>query len=89
MWRATWWWGTAKVYKASYRDVNVRLHDIDGSATLHVTPTELLLTALTGYLPGGGKRNGSFADCELAGRGSATGHCSDFGYDEGRGDDDE
>ncbi len=50
--------GTAKVYKASYRDENVRLHDIDGSATLHVTPTELLLTALTGYLPGGGSATG-------------------------------
>jgi translocation and assembly module TamB len=50
--------GTAKVYKAAYRDENVRLHDIDGSATLHVTPTELLLTALTGYLPGGGSATG-------------------------------
>ena len=50
--------GTAKVRKASYRDENVRLHDVDGSATLHVTPTELLLTAMTGYLPGGGKRVG-------------------------------
>jgi len=50
--------GTAKVYKASYKDENVRLHDIDGSATLHVTPTELLLTALTGYLPGGGSATG-------------------------------
>jgi translocation and assembly module TamB len=50
--------GTAKIYKASYRDENVRLHDIDGSGTLHVTPTELLLTALTGYLPGGGSASG-------------------------------
>jgi translocation and assembly module TamB len=50
--------GTAKIYKASYRDVNVRLHDIDGSGTLHVTPTELLLTTLTGYLPGGGSASG-------------------------------
>ena len=50
--------GTAKVYKASYRNENVRLHDVDGSATLHVTPTELLLTALTGYLPGGGSATG-------------------------------
>ncbi|MBB5339701.1 translocation/assembly module TamB domain-containing protein [Tunturiibacter gelidoferens] len=46
--------GTAKIHKAAYRDQNVRLHDIDGGGTLHVTPTELLLTALTGYLPGGG-----------------------------------
>jgi translocation and assembly module TamB len=50
--------GTAKIHKASYRDQNVRLHDVDGSATLHVTPTELLLTALTGYLPGGGSAAG-------------------------------
>ena len=50
--------GTAKIHKASYRDENVRLHDIDGSGTLHVTPTELLLTALTGYLPGGGSASG-------------------------------
>ena len=46
--------GMAKIYKAAYRNEYVRLHDVDGSATLHVTPTELLLTALTGYLPGGG-----------------------------------
>ncbi len=50
--------GTAKIYKASYRNEHVRLHDVDGSATLHVTPTELLLTALTGYLPGGGSASG-------------------------------
>jgi translocation and assembly module TamB len=50
--------GTAKIRKASYRDENVRLHDVDGSATLHVTPTELLLTAMTGYLPGGGSASG-------------------------------
>jgi translocation and assembly module TamB len=50
--------GTAKIHKASYRNENVRLHDVDGSATLHVTPTELLLTALTGYLPGGGSAAG-------------------------------
>jgi len=50
--------GTAKIRKASYRNENVRLHDVDGSATLHVTPTELLLTALTGYLPGGGSASG-------------------------------
>ncbi len=50
--------GTAKVHKAAYRDQNVRLHDIDGGGTLHVTPTELLFTALTGYLPGGGSAAG-------------------------------
>ena len=50
--------GTAKIRKASYRNEYVRLHDVDGGATLHVTPTELLLTALTGYLPGGGSASG-------------------------------
>jgi len=50
--------GTAKIYKAGYKNEYVRLHDVDGSATLHVTPTELLLTALTGYLPGGGSASG-------------------------------
>ena len=50
--------GTAKIYKAAYRNEYVRLHDVDGSATLHMTPTELLLTALTGYLPGGGSAAG-------------------------------
>jgi translocation and assembly module TamB len=50
--------GTAKIHKAAYRNEYVRLHDIDGGATLHVTPTELLLTALSGYLPGGGSAAG-------------------------------
>lgn len=50
--------GSAKIYKAAYRDEYVRLHDVDGSSQLHVTPTELLLTALTGYLPGGGSAMG-------------------------------
>ncbi len=36
----------------------MRLHDVDGSAQLHITPSELLLTALTGYLPGGGSAAG-------------------------------
>jgi translocation and assembly module TamB len=50
--------GTAKLHKGSYRNEFVRLHDVDGGATLHVTPKELLLTALTGYLPGGGSAAG-------------------------------
>jgi translocation and assembly module TamB len=50
--------GTAKVHKGSYHNENVRLHDVDGGATLHVTPTQLLLTAMTGYLPGGGSAAG-------------------------------
>jgi translocation and assembly module TamB len=50
--------GSAKIHKAAYRDEYVRLHDVDGSSQLHITPTELLLTALTGYLPGGGSAAG-------------------------------
>jgi translocation and assembly module TamB len=50
--------GSAKFRKIGYRDEYIRLHDVDGSAQLHVTPTELLLTALTGYLPGGGSAAG-------------------------------
>ncbi len=50
--------GEVKLHNAGYRDANVRLHDINGGAQLHVTPTELLFTALTGYLPGGGSAAG-------------------------------
>lgn len=50
--------GDFKVHKASYRNEFVRFHDIDGSAQLKVTPSELLLTALSGYLPGGGHATG-------------------------------
>jgi translocation and assembly module TamB len=50
--------GEMKVHKAAYSDPYVRLHDIDGSGHLRITPTDLLLTALTGYLPGGGRAEG-------------------------------
>ena len=50
--------GDVKLHGAGYRDASVRLHDINGGAQLHVTPTELLFTALTGYLPGGGSALG-------------------------------
>ncbi len=50
--------GDVKLHNAGYRDQYVRLHDINGGAQLHVTPTELLFTALTGYLPGGGSASG-------------------------------
>ncbi len=50
--------GSVKLHNAGYRDQYVRLHDINGGAQLHVTPTELLFTALTGYLPGGGSAAG-------------------------------
>ncbi len=50
--------GSAKLHNASFRNADVRLHDINGGAQLHITPTELLFTALTGYLPGGGSATG-------------------------------
>lgn len=50
--------GSAKLHDAGYKNIYVRLHDINGGAQLHVTPTELLLTTLTGYLPGGGSAAG-------------------------------
>ena len=50
--------GTAKLHGAGYNTEYVRLNDINGGAQLHITPSELLLTALSGYLPGGGSADG-------------------------------
>ena len=50
--------GSMKMHDVGYRDEYVRLHDINGGAQLHITPTELLFTALSGYLPGGGGAKG-------------------------------
>jgi translocation and assembly module TamB len=50
--------GSAKLHGAGYEDENVRLHDVDGGAQLHITPSELLLTAMSGYLQGGGSAAG-------------------------------
>ncbi len=50
--------GKAKVYNASFQNEHVRLHDINGGGQLHITPTEMLLTTLTGTLPGGGSAAG-------------------------------
>ncbi len=50
--------GEAKLHEAAYRNATVRLHGINGGAQVHITPTQLLLTALTGYLPGGGSATG-------------------------------
>jgi translocation and assembly module TamB len=50
--------GVMKMHKVGYVNQYVRLHDVDGGAQLHITPTELLFTALTGYLPGGGSAEG-------------------------------
>ena len=50
--------GKAKLHNAAYRNEYVNLHDVNGGGQLHITPTEMLLTALTGTLPGGGSAEG-------------------------------
>jgi translocation and assembly module TamB len=50
--------GDVKLRQASYRNADVRVAGVDATAQLHVTPTELLFTALTGILPGGGRVDG-------------------------------
>ncbi len=50
--------GVMKLNHAGYSNEYVRFHDINGGAQLHITPRELLFTALTGYLPGGGSVKG-------------------------------
>ena len=50
--------GSAKLHKAGFENQYIRLHDVDGGAQLHITPSELLLTAMSGYLPGGGNAMG-------------------------------
>jgi translocation and assembly module TamB len=50
--------GAMKMHNAGYRAPGVRVEGVNGGAELHVTPTELLFTALTGSLPGGGAVDG-------------------------------
>ena len=64
--------GTAKLHNAAYRNEFVRLHDLNGGADLHITPTELLFTALTGYLPGGGSAVGELRIVNWLGEVPAT-----------------
>ena len=47
--------GDVKAQDAGFVTPDVRLHNVNAGAELRVTPTELLFSALTGYLPGGGK----------------------------------
>lgn len=65
--------GSTKIHKAGYSDEYVKLHDVDGGAQLHITPTELLLTALTGYLPGGGSAAGELRIEDWLGEAPTTG----------------
>ncbi|MDP9038079.1 MAG: translocation/assembly module TamB [Acidobacteriota bacterium] len=50
--------GKARLRNAGFQNQYVRLHDINGGAQLHITPSELLFTALSGSLPGGGSADG-------------------------------
>jgi translocation and assembly module TamB len=65
--------GNAKLHKAGFVNEYVILHDVDGAARVHVTPSELLLTEMSGFLPGGGSAAGElrFADW-LGGAARAT-----------------
>jgi translocation and assembly module TamB len=46
--------GTARLHNANYEIPNVHVYGVNGSATLHVTPAELLFTAITAELQEGG-----------------------------------
>ena len=46
--------GSMKMHKVGYRDENVRVRDVDGSAQFHITPAELKFTDVSATLPGGG-----------------------------------
>ena len=50
--------GDIRLHNAAYRIPSVRVAGVDAHAQLHVTPTELLFSALTGTLPGGGRVEG-------------------------------
>jgi translocation and assembly module TamB len=50
--------GGAKIHDAGFETDAVRFHDINGGGQLRITPRELLFTALTGSLPGGGSAAG-------------------------------
>jgi len=56
--------GSAKLHKAGFVNEYVILHDVDGAVRIHITPSELLLTEMEGFLPGGGSAAGElrFAD---------------------------
>ncbi len=47
--------GDVEAQDAGFVTPDVRLHNVNAGAQLRVTPTELLFSALTGTLPGGGK----------------------------------
>ncbi len=50
--------GDVSLHDAGYQTSSVRLHNVNADSQLRVTPTELLFSALTGHLPGGGTIQG-------------------------------
>ncbi len=50
--------GDLSLHDAGYQTADVRLHNVNADSQLRVTPTELLFSALTGHLPGGGTIQG-------------------------------
>jgi translocation and assembly module TamB len=50
--------GSMKMHKVGYRDENVRVRDVDGSAQVHITPAELKVSEIVALLPGGGGAKG-------------------------------
>lgn len=50
--------GSMQAHRISYRNAYVRVEGLEGAAQLHITPTQLLFTALTGAVPGGGSAKG-------------------------------
>ncbi len=50
--------GEVKANDAGFVTPDVRLHNVNAAAELRVTPTQLLFSALTGRLPGGGTITG-------------------------------
>jgi len=65
--------GAAKLHKAGFVNEYVILHDVDGGARLRITPSELLLTEMNGFLPGGGSAAGELRfDDWLGGKAHAS-----------------
>lgn len=50
--------GDVKAQDVGFVTPDVRLHNVNAAAQLRVTPTQLLFSTLTGYLPGGGSLAG-------------------------------
>jgi translocation and assembly module TamB len=64
--------GSAKLHGAGFENEYVRLHDVDGGSQLHITPGEILLTAMSAYLPGGGSAAGDLRIVDSPGEAPAA-----------------